>query len=158
MPFIARWPGRIPADSESDRLLSLTDLFPTIAAATGTLMPRDAAPDGLNQLPLLEHPMDTPAIRTEMVHNGNALRSGDWVYLPKPGSMGAFGTFYFKPFGYKNSQHDAEGNLSPDALPDQLYNLREDSSQRTNLAAERPEIASQLAARLKEIQRQSKSK
>jgi arylsulfatase A-like enzyme len=109
-------------------------------------------------LSLLEHPIDTPSIRTEMVHNGNALRSGDWVYLPKPSNMGAFGTFYFRPFGYKNSQHDADGKLLPDALPEQLYNLREDPSQTTNLAAKHPTIAKQMAARLKEIQRQSKSK
>jgi hypothetical protein len=108
--------------------------------------------------PLLEHPMDTPAIRTEMVHNGNALRSGDWVYLPKPTNMGAFGTFYFKPFGYKNSQYDDEGKLLADALPEQLYNLHEDPSQTTNLADKHPAIAKQMAARLKEIQRQSKSK
>ena len=158
VPFIARWPGRIPADTVCDKLVSLTDLFPTIAAVTGAVLPCDAAPDGVNQLPLLEHPINTPAIRTEMVHNGNALRSGDWVYLPKPGNMGAFGTFYFKPFGYKNSQHDADGKLLPDALSEQLYNLREDPSQTTNLAAKHPEIAKQMAARLKEILRQSKSK
>jgi arylsulfatase A-like enzyme len=46
----------------------------------------------------------------------------------------------------------------PDALPEQLYNLREDPSQTTNLAAKQPAIAKQMAARLKEIQRQSKSK
>jgi arylsulfatase A len=158
VPFIARWPGKIPAGTECDQLVSLTDLFPTIAAATGAVLPRDAAPDGLDQLPLLEHPVGTPAIRSEMVYNGHSLRSGDWVYLPKPGNMGAFGTFYFKPFGYRNSQHDAKGNLLPDALPEQLYNLREDPSQTTNLAAKHPEIAEQMAARLKEIQRQSKSK
>jgi arylsulfatase A-like enzyme len=158
VPFIARWPGKIPANTESDKLLSLTDLFPTISAATGAVMPRNAAPDGVNQLSLLEHPVDTPAIRPEMVYNGNALRSGDWVYLPKPTNMGAFGTFYFKPFGYKNSQYDDEGKLLPSALPVQLYNLREDPSQTTNVADKYPAIANQMAARLKEIQRQSKSK
>ncbi len=158
VPFIARWPGKIPGGKESDKLVSLTDIFPTIAAATGAALPRNAAPDGLNQLPLLEHPVDTPSIRTEMVYNGNSLRSGDWVYLPKPGNMGAFGTFYFKTFGYKNSQHDAEGKLRPDALPEQLYNLREDPSQTTNLVEKYPAIAKQMAARLKEIHRQAKSK
>lgn len=158
VPFIARWPGRIPSDQSCDVLISLTDLFPTIAAAANIKLPRGAAPDGLNQLPVLEHPKEALSIRTEMVYCGNALRSGDWVFLPKPGNMGAFGTFYFKPFGYKNSQYDAEGKLLPDALPTQLYNLREDLSQSTNIVQKQPEIAAQMAERLRELTRQSKSR
>ena len=54
--------------------------------------------------------------------------------------------------------YDADGKLLPDALQEQLYNLREDPSQTTNLAAKHPAIAKQMAARLKEILRQSKSR
>ena len=157
-PFIARWPARIPAGSVCDKLLCLTDIFPTVAAASGVALPRDAAPDGLNQLPILQHPVGTPAIRNEMVYNGNSLRSGDWVYLPASGSMGGFGTFYFKTFGYKNSQYDEEGNLLPSALPEQLYNLKDDPQQTTNVVESYPEIAKQMAARLKELKRQVKSR
>jgi arylsulfatase A len=158
VPFVARWPGRIPVGAKSDALLSLTDLFPTFAAAAGVQLPRDAAPDGLNQLPVLRHPEGTPPIRGEMVYSGAALRSGDWVYLPKPNNMGAFGTFYFRSFGYQNSQYDADGKLLPDALPEQLYNLREDPSQKRNVLEEYPQVAAQMAERLRELKRQSRSR
>lgn len=160
IPFIARWPGRIPAGVDCDKLLSLTDLFPTFAAASGIALPRGAAPDGLNQLPLLEHPAGTPAIRTEMVYSGRgrALRSGDWVYQPEKGSQGLFGTFYFKQLGYRNSDHDENGKLLESAQPEQLYNLKEDPQQTTNLAAKHPEITASLSARFHEMMRQNKSR
>jgi arylsulfatase A len=160
VPFIARWPEKIPANSVCDKLLSLTDLFPTFAAASEILLPKNAAPDGLNLLPLLEYPMNTPAIRSEMVYSGRGrgLRSGDWVYMPYSGSGGLFGTFYFEKFGYKNSDHDAKGTLLETAQPEQLYNLKDDPRQSTNVAAKYPEIARQMAARFAEISRQNKSR
>ena len=160
VPFIARWPGKIPTDTTCDKLLSLTDLFPTFAAASGILLPKDAAPDGLNMLPLLEHPVDTPSIRTEMVYSGRgrALRSGDWVYMPYNGSGGLFGTFYFEKFGYSNSDHDAQGKLLEAAQSEQLYNLKDDPRQSTNVASKYPEVTRQMASRLAEISRQNKSR
>lgn len=159
-PFIARWPGRIPAGTICDKLLSLTDLFPTFAAASGVLLPRNAAPDGLNQLPLLEHPAGTPTIRNEMIYSGRgrALRSGDWVYQPDKGSQGLFGTFYFKQLGYKNSEFDEDGKQLESAQPVQLYNLKDDPQQTTNLAEKFPEITKQMAARFDETMRQAKSR
>lgn len=160
VPFIARWPGRIPAGASCDKLLSLTDLFPTFVAAARIILPRNAAPDGLNQLPLLQHPQGAPAIRDSMVHMGKgaaALRSGDWVYLPLSGSMGLFGTFYLEQMGFTSS--DFNGNeLRPDAPPAQLYNLGRDLGQSTNVYQAHPEIAAQMDERLKEMMRQSKSR
>jgi len=95
-------------------------------------LPKNAAPDSLNQLPLFQNPIGTPAIRTEMVYSGrgHALRSGDWVYLPYAGPGGLFGTtFYWDEFGYVNTDYDAEGNLKEDHLPAQLYNLADDPCQ-----------------------------
>ncbi len=160
VPFVARWPGRIPAGAKCDKLLSLTDLFPTIAAAARVTLPRHAAPDGVDQLSLLQHPENGPAIRQSMVHMGKgtaALRSGEWVYLPMPGPIGLFGTFYLEQMGFTNS--DYTGNtLRPDAPPAQLYNLAQDPGQSVNVYERHPEIAAQLDVRLKEIMRQAKSR
>jgi hypothetical protein len=109
---------------------------------------------------LLEHPVDTPSIRTEMVYSGRgrALRSGDWVYMPYNGSGGLFGTFYFEKFGYSNSDHDAQGKLLEAAQSEQLYNLKDDPRQSTNVASKYPEVTRQMASRLAEISRQNKSR
>ena len=159
--FMARWPKRIPAGVDCDKLLSLTDLFATFVAAAGIPLPRNAAPDSINQLPMLEHPQATPAIRSEMVYSGRGagLRSGEWVYYPVPGPQGLFGlSFYMKQLGYRNSDYDDKGELRPDAQPAQLYNVATDLEQTTNVYGKYPEIAVQMDARLKEFLKQKKSR
>ena len=159
VPFIARWPGKIPAGKSCDQLLALEDLFATFAAAANITLPRNAAPDSINQLPLLLHPEGMPAIRNEMIYAGRdrALRHGDWVYLPYQGSGGLFGTFYLERLGYTNS--DFEGNTQRvDAPPAQLYNLREDLAQTRNLYLENPAMVAFMQARYEEIMRQRKSR
>lgn len=159
VPFIARWPGKIPAGKTSDNLLALEDLFATFAAAANIPLPRNAAPDSKNQLPLLLHPEGTPPIRSEMIYSGRAraLRHGDWVYLPYQGSGGLFGTFYLERLGYTNS--DFDGNTQrEDAPPAQLYNLRDDLAQSRNLYQENPAMAAFMKARYDEIMRQRKSR
>jgi hypothetical protein len=53
--------------------------------------------------------------------------------------------------GQKNSDYDEEANLKPDAPQEQLYNLRTDPNQSTNVVRQFPEKAAELAARFKEV-------
>lgn len=157
VPFIARWPGRIPAGAVSNNLLCLTDLFATLTAAAGVSVPAGAAEDSLNQLANLQAGSETAPVREEMVYQGIfgfALRSGDWVYLPEPGSLGftahpttAWGVPYAR-MGLENGDLDEEGRLRSDAAPGQLYNLREDLGQRTNRYRTEPGLAEALSKRL----------
>jgi len=49
VPFIVRWPGRVPAGRVSDEIVHAVDLFPTLAAITGASVPADRAIDGVDQ-------------------------------------------------------------------------------------------------------------
>jgi arylsulfatase A-like enzyme len=162
VPFIARWPGHIPAGTRCSRLLGLTDLMATIAAAANVPIPVGAAPDSLNQLPALIAPENAPAIRTEMLAQGTggyALRQADWVYLPKQGSSGMTvqvppGALWGQPYAkmaLTNSDVDAQGNIKAGAPGQQLYNLRDDLRQATNRFSASAQIAHRLAARLDEL-------
>lgn len=166
VPFIARWPGRIPAGSRAPQMLCLTDLMATIAAAAKIPLPPGAAPDSLNQLPVLTDPAKTPAVRDEMLLQGTggyALRQDDWVYIPKQGSSGMTVqmppvTPWGQPYaamGMTNSDVTAEGRIKPDAPPAQLYDLRADPSQTTNVLREHPERARAMRARLDELMKPS---
>ncbi|MDA0767256.1 MAG: sulfatase-like hydrolase/transferase [Verrucomicrobia bacterium] len=53
VPFIARWPGVIPAGVVSDETVGMVDLFPTIVGLAGGSRPHDRTLDGVNLLPLL---------------------------------------------------------------------------------------------------------
>lgn len=48
-PLIMRWPKRIAAGKASNEIVTMTDLFPTLAAIVGGKVPADRAIDGLDQ-------------------------------------------------------------------------------------------------------------
>lgn len=53
VPFVAVWPGQIPAGSVSGELVVNTDLVATMAALAGTRIPENQAMDSRNLMPLL---------------------------------------------------------------------------------------------------------
>jgi arylsulfatase A-like enzyme len=163
VPFIARWPGKIPAGVTMDRLIALNDFFATACAAAGVQVPNGAARDSLNQLPVLLDPT-LPPVRTEMTYTAIsppqiALRSGNWVYIPAQGSLGVTTdpkhdwAMQFGELGLVNSDYHADGSIKPDAAKVQLYDLSEDPHQHVNLAPRRSDVVDELDARLKDIRK-----
>ena len=160
VPFIVRWPGRIPASTTVEPLISLMDISKTVWAAAGITPPEKASPDALNQLDLLTG-ISSNAIRTELFINGitgEGLRSGDWVYIPKPGSCGVSSDRAFDwamqmdELGQEHSDYEKGTlNLKKDAPTAQLYNLRTDPQQKKNIIRKHPETADQLDKRFNEI-------
>jgi arylsulfatase A-like enzyme len=53
VPFLIRWPGKVPAQSESDEIVHLVDVFPTFARLAGGKVPTDRAIDGVDQTDFL---------------------------------------------------------------------------------------------------------
>ena len=52
VPFFARWPGKVKAGSECNRVITHTDLFATAAAVAGAKIPKGAAADSFSYLPV----------------------------------------------------------------------------------------------------------
>ena len=159
VPFIMRWPGNVPEGETMDQLISLMDIPQTVWAAAGIKPPEGAGPDSLNQLDFLMGKADKSA-RSELLLigiTGQALRSGDWVYIPKPGSQGVTTdprmdwAMQLGALGQKNSDYDDEGKLKPNAPQEQLYNLRDDPKQSTNVVLQYPGKAAELAERFKKV-------
>ena len=155
IPFIARWPGKIPARTINGKLISQTDIMATALAAVGQDLPAGVGPDSLNQLPILLG-QQSSAIRTEMIYQsvgGYAIRSGNWKYLPTQGSMG-FTAHPVTPWqnwrdlGHSNSEFDDNGKLRPDAAPEQLYNIEADPNEHQNVFAKHPDLAKELREKL----------
>ncbi len=159
VPFIASWPGRIPQGGTCQRLLCQTDLVATICDATKVAVPAGAAEDSLSQLAVFRDPVNAPAVRTEMLSQGAggyALRQGDWLYLPKQGSVGFTlpnrkGWPAFGWIGNANSDVDDNGLIKPTAPPDQLYNLADDPQQKANVVRQHPERAAAMRSRLEQL-------
>ncbi|MEZ5394578.1 MAG: arylsulfatase [Bryobacterales bacterium] len=164
VPFLARWPGRIPADSVSKSLISNVDLAGTVAALVGRELRPEECEDSFNLLPALTGPVDVQ-VRDHLLiapfHKTHlSLRRGDWMYIGAQGHGGfsaknpgdhAFGgppAFAFT--GAVNSDI-ADGKIKPDAPPAQLYNLAEDVRERTNVIAEHPDVAEAMRTEMEHI-------
>jgi arylsulfatase A-like enzyme len=148
VPFLARWPGRIPADTTSGQTLSLTDLPATVAAAVGAELPPGAGPDSYNMLPaLLGEAPDRP-MREATVHHSLdgmfALRKGPWKLILGRGSGG-----FTDP---------RRRDVSEDAPPGQLYHLGRDPEEQNNRYAERPALVDSLRSLLDRYRRQGYSR
>jgi arylsulfatase len=126
-PFLARWPGHIKAGSTNDFVGAFWDMVPTLCDLAGITPPGDI--DGLSILPTL---LGKPGQRQHdhlywEYHSGGsaqAVRFGKWKAI-------------------RNNVKKA-----PESTPE-LYNLTTDPAEKTNVAAEHPDIAAKAAALLK---------
>jgi len=143
VPFLARWPRRIPPGGQSDQIISLVDFLATTADAAGLVIPDGAGEDSLSALPaLLGRPLDT-ARREAIVYHGAdgalAIRRGDWVYVDAPSGDGNREPEWFKrERGYAAHDH-----------PGELFDLADDPAEARNLYLERPEVVGDLRALLR---------
>ena len=53
VPYVAKWPGHIPAGTRYQAPITNIDIMPTVVAAAGGVMPTDRPIDGVNLLPYL---------------------------------------------------------------------------------------------------------
>ncbi len=118
VPFIAAWPGTLPAGQIYDGLTSTLDIAPTALAVAGQEIPDGL--DGRNLLPILADP-DLAAPRNALhwrFKTQAAIRTEDWKLI----TLG-------------------DGQRL-------LYNLREGATEGENQAEAYPEIANQLETQL----------
>ena len=155
-PFIVRWPGKVKAGTTSNQLTSLTDVMATCAGIVGATLPKDAAGDRYNMLPVLLGTQGDKPVRRYMLEQTNSLamsiRDGKWKYLDHKGSGG---NNYDRagPWGMKTY---ALIDSAPDA-PGQLYNLETDPGATKNLYSKHPEIVKRLKAQLEVFKKSGRS-
>lgn len=154
VPLIVRWPGHVKAGSSSDQLACLTDVMATLAAITGAELPRNAAEDSFNLLPILTGQAAAP-IRPYLLMQAFSgqrtlsIRRGNWKYIDHRGSGG---NNYANP----ELKRFALPGVAPEA-PGQLYDLASDPGETTNLYFKHPEIAAELKALLEQSKREGRS-
>lgn len=135
VPFIARWPGKIPEGKTTDKQIISVDLLPTLLDVTKTPAPENQKLDGTSLWPLFasggQSGLADRAIfwhfpgylgqgaNTWRTTPGGAIRSGDWKLIE-----------YFE-----------DGHL-------ELYDLASEIGEKKNLAKEQPEKAKELLAQL----------
>jgi arylsulfatase A-like enzyme len=142
VPFIVRWPGRVKP-GRSDALVCQLDFMASLASLTGRKLGRDDAPDSFDVLSALLG--KSPTGRDHLVEHAGTLSliKGGWKYIQP--SKGA------------KINRNVNIELGNDPQP-QLYNLENDLGERRNLALDHPEIVKELAALLRKIRNDGRSR
>jgi len=131
VPTIAWWPGKIAPGSVCDAVAGTIDLLPTAVALAGGTVPAQPVIDGRDLSPLLFGKTKESQREAHYYfagYNIQAVRQGPWklAIAAQPRSMG------------QNTDPDASGNAP------RLYNLDQEISEQTNLAAKHPEVVAKL--------------
>ncbi|WP_339676934.1 sulfatase, partial [uncultured Gimesia sp.] len=127
VPLIIKWPGVAVAGKTCAEPTISIDFWPTFAEIAHANPPQHQTIDGLSLVPLLKDPtthLNREAIYFHYPHYhhstpAGAIRAGDWKLI----------------------EFFADGNL-------ELYHLKQDLSETTNLAAKNPEKAAELQQKL----------
>jgi len=132
VPFVARWPGHIPAKSESDQMICLVDMMATITALVNVPLPdpKVGGEDSFSFLPaLLGKSASKPSREALVLHSGSgvfAVRKGRWKWIE--------GIPVKRP-----------GKATPRTVQE-LYDLSKDPAEKKNLVQEHPEVVNELRA------------
>lgn len=120
-PFLVRWPARVKAGTTFAYPVTHFDIFTTVSAAAGAVLPAGRAYDGVDLVPYLN------ATVAERPHQTLFWRSGEYKVV-----------------------RDGDWKLQVTTRPDKvwLFNLDADPTERSNLAASNPAKVAELRALL----------
>jgi arylsulfatase A len=130
-PCVMRWPGRIPAGKVCSEMALTMDLLPTIAHLAGAPLPAEEKLDGRDIWPLMSGESGAKSPHEAFFYYNDkrleAVRSGRWklVFVAPPAA--------------------AEGEALKDRPPE-LYDLQADIGEKTNVAADHPDVVARLRA------------
>lgn len=113
-PTIAWWPGTIPAGSETDEVITALDIHPTFAKLAGTKAPTDRTIDGQVNADVL---------------------------LGTPKAKSPYKKFFYQQGGRLAAVRAGDWKLHTKG---ELYNLKDDLGEKTNVAADHPEVVKAL--------------
>ena len=131
VPMIVRWPTGIEAGQTSNTLCCLTDFYATMRDLSGQPVEAVGGEDSFSLVPAFKGIEDEGGRKTLISHSINgsfAIRQADWKLCLCHGSGG-----WSKPNGPRNG-----------LPPMQLFDLKNDPAERTNLAKENPEKVEEL--------------
>ncbi|HYF36474.1 MAG TPA: sulfatase-like hydrolase/transferase [Prosthecobacter sp.] len=124
VPFIMRWPGKLPAGKVTDEFVTALELVPTLLAATGASAPEGVKLDGFDMLPVLQGEAKSQRETMFWQRRGDkAARVGNWKWLESAKGKG-------------------------------LYDVSKDIGEDHDLSKEKPEIAQMMRERFEAWRRE----
>lgn len=78
VPFIMRWPGKVPAGAVNNAIVHLVDIFPTLAAFAGAKVPDDRPIDGIDMADFFLGKREDSGREGFVIYVGDDLRAVKW--------------------------------------------------------------------------------
>jgi arylsulfatase A-like enzyme len=127
---LLRWPGHLEAGSHYDEILSVMDVFPTLAAAAGVEPGAWRTLDGRNAWPAIQ--------------SGEAVPLDDYLFFASETPLR--GSFHLTAFDddWKLVQEIEQGFLSAE-VTNHLFQIDNDPHERNNLAAQHPDVVARMS-------------
>jgi uncharacterized sulfatase len=171
VPFIVRWPGRLPAGAVRNELAVTMDVFATALAAAGVAPPANRVIDSQDLLPALSGIAARPPHDVIFGHAGPRLatvRDSRWKLhvLPavdrRDGAAGVRWVDFRAPDGvtilapFEQSQPVEYPGLrtGDETKAMSLFDLQSDPGEQHDVAAEHPDVVDRLKARYDAIARE----
>jgi arylsulfatase A-like enzyme len=135
VPYIFRWPGKIPPRTVSEAPINSVDLYPTLLEVTGVKPPENCTLDGSSYAQLLANDSKSSAPRRPLFwHFPGYLGAGQDDWRTKPAGAIRAGDWKLLEFF---EDHRLE-----------LYNLRNDIGEKNDLAEKMPDKVKELHEQL----------
>jgi len=134
VPFIMRWPGVTKPGSSNEVPAIHVDVFPTLLEIAGAAAPKNQPLDGASLLPLVKDPAAGVAREAIFQHFPGYLGMGPGKWRTTPVSLIEVGDWKLLEYLEHNTL--------------ELYNLKDDIGETTNLAQRLPDKAAELHAKL----------
>ena len=139
VPFIARWPGKVPAGKvDKTSILSAVDLLPTFCELAGVKLPRSYKPDGISQVDTLKG-------------NGNSKRTKPLYWkIGAPWPARESKPDHWVSYAVASMQWKLVANN--DLSHCELFDLEKDPLEKNDLKDEKPEVVKDLLAKIRSWQ------
>lgn len=125
VPALINWPGHIKPGTVVDGMMHVVDTYPTLLGVAGGQLGKNKPLDGIDMWATISEGKPSP--RTEVIYNIEpfraGVREGDWKLIWR----------------------------TPLPAAVELYNIAQDPSEKTNLAAQQPEKVAELQKRANEL-------
>ncbi|MGH7945296.1 MAG: sulfatase-like hydrolase/transferase [Opitutaceae bacterium] len=146
VPAVAAWTGKIKPGSIVDAPLHMVDWYATLLKLAGVSLAQKHPLDGRDAWPAIAQGASSPHedILHNITSNGGAIRAGDWKLIVGGQSSevdgGEAGTA--AKGGRKTAGESEAGQRI------ELFNIKNDPNEKTNLADKNPKKVAELRARL----------
>ncbi len=142
VPFMTRWPGKVPAGTVSDQTICAADVLATLAGVLGVTLKPGQAEDSFDAREALFATAPGKPVRDHVILQSAdatyAIRAGDWKLVewenPPP-----------VPRRNKNAEKKEANAKKKAPGHDELFDLAKDPGETTDVNAAHPEVVARLS-------------